>query len=92
MQKGVEGRMKEETRKPITAKEIRKEYGNLYRKLLKRTGNNCTRRYLAKMRYMAFWLSSIPCKKSIVDNWEMPDYNTIMNLDSTKSKEGKGDD
>ena len=46
--------------------------------------NRLNKKYLAKVRYMLFWLSLIPVRKEVMDNWEMPDYNTIM-----KMKKGK---
>lgn len=65
----------------ITVNEVRKELHSVYKRLCKVNGHNkLTKKYVAKMRYMMFWLQLLSCRKDIVDGFYMPDYSDIRRI------------
>lgn len=52
-----------------------------------KTKNKLVDQYKSKMTYMLMHLRLHPCKKSLLDNWSMPDYSDIVALE--KMKHGK---
>ena len=35
-------------------------------------------KYINKMCYMLFFFSMVKCDKQLLDNWNMPDFNTLQ--------------
>ena len=67
-----------------TPLEVRQEVNRLYGSLLHAEGRNKLEdTYIAKMRYSIFFLSRFTkCKKEFLDGWELPDYRTVLMIES----------
>ena len=61
-------------------KEIRNQIRQAYYRTGKINGRNkLEKKYIAKLRYMLFFLGSglVLCKKKLIENWEMPDDRIV---------------
>ena len=62
-------------------KDTRKILWEAWKKMGKLKGRNRLEgKYIGKMQYMLFFLSTIKCKKKFLDNWELPDYNWLNKI------------
>jgi hypothetical protein len=72
--------------KTKTVKDLRHEVFLLEKKLRKfEMKNKLADQYRAKITYMLLHFRLIPCKKTTLKNWRMPDYNDIINLEMVKN-------
>jgi len=46
--------------------------------------NKLTDQYRQKICYMLMWMRMIPCNKSNMEGWSMPDYNDLAKLKEKK--------
>lgn len=72
-------------KKFISIKDFKKEIFQFEKRMKRLQGKNkLVDKYIHKVRYMLFWFRLIPCNKTILKNWYMPNIYDIYKLKEAK--------